>query len=208
MATRPTIAAMDGSGPLEPLETQFQRYRDRLHAMIAMRIDRRIRHRVDPSDILQEAFLDANKRVSEYHASGQRSPYLWLRYLTFQRLLVTHRQHLQVKCRDAAREIPLEQFSPSVSGEGLLELLIQSGKTPSAIVAQAEETERLRQTLDSMEVADREILALRHFEQVSNAEAAQILGITPDAAKQRFHRALKRLSSIILPPPSAESPHG
>jgi RNA polymerase sigma-70 factor (ECF subfamily) len=205
MAALPDPKAAAGAEPMVPLESLFQQYRERLLAMVSLRMDQRVRKRVDPSDIVQEAFLDATRRHNEYCATHHESPYFWLRFLTHQRLLITHRHHLCVMGRDAARELSTDPASVSVSGEGLLERIIQSGMTPSAIVAQAEEIEKLRRTLDEMEETDREILALRHFEQLNNTETAELLGITAAAASQRFHRALKRLSLFIDPPNSTRS---
>jgi RNA polymerase sigma-70 factor (ECF subfamily) len=177
----------------------FARHRDRLRAMVALRLDRRLRGRLDPSDVLQEAFLEATARAAEWAASNLE-PYLWLRLLTFQRLLILHRHHLEVQARAAGRQVSLEAASGEVTAEGLAELLADSGSTPSRIAARHEAHARLHQALASLEPLDREVLALRHFEQLSNAEAAQVLGIQAGAASQRYYRALKRLKDVLADP--------
>jgi RNA polymerase sigma-70 factor (ECF subfamily) len=188
------LRRLQGGDP-EALGELFARCRDRLRVMVALRLDRRLRGRLDPSDVLQEAFLEAAGRVAEYAASPSLGPYLWLRQLTFQRLLLLHRQHLEVQARDAGREAPWADGS--VTAEGLAELLADPGTTPSGAAARREARDRLHEALARLEPLDRDVLALRHFEHLSNAEAAQVLGIQAGAASQRYYRALKRLKDVL-----------
>jgi RNA polymerase sigma-70 factor (ECF subfamily) len=176
----------------------FARHRDRLRLAVSLRLDRRLQGRVDPSDVLQEAFLEAAGRLDGYLARPALPPYLWLRFLATQRLLITHRQHLQTQARDAGRELSLDQpAGPEVSSENLAAWLLASGTSPSQALLRAERQAWLQEALAGMEAADREVLVLRHFEELSNAEAAQVLGVQPGAASQRYYRALKRLRAVL-----------
>ena len=178
----------------------FDQYRDRLRTMVALRLDRRLTGRIDPSDVLQEMYLEAAQRWDDYQRQPTLSPYLWLRFLTMQRLLILHRRHLQTQSRDAKRDVPLDLAALDVSSEGLAQCLIDSGTSPSQQALRAEDYARLHQALEQLEADDREVLALRHFEQLSNDEAAEVLGIQSGAASQRYYRALHRLKDVLSPP--------
>jgi RNA polymerase sigma-70 factor (ECF subfamily) len=184
----------------------FTQHRERLRMVIALRLDRRLRQRIDPSDILQETYLEAAARWDEYAAKTGQSPYLWLRFLTVQRLLLFHRQHLQVQARAAGREVHLDAAPPDVTPQGLAAELAASVTTPSQAVLRAEREAYLRDALSRMDPLDREVLALRHFEQLTNAEAAEVLGVRPGTASVRYFRALKRLKATLaaMPGPLAE----
>jgi RNA polymerase sigma-70 factor (ECF subfamily) len=175
----------------------FDQYRDRLRTMVALRLDRRLTGRIDPSDVLQETYLEASQRWAEYQQQPALSPYLWLRFLAMQRLLILHRRHLQTQSRDAARDVSLDAAALDVSSDGLAQCLIDSGTSPSQNALRADDYARLHQALERLDALDREVLALRHFEQLSNDEAAQILGIQPGAASQRYYRALHRLKDLL-----------
>jgi RNA polymerase sigma-70 factor (ECF subfamily) len=175
-------------------------HRDRLQVAVALRMDARVRGRIDPADVLQETFLEASNRLHELAQHQGLEPYVWLRTLTLQRLLILHRRHLDAQVRDARRDVPIDSIlALDVSSVALAAQLVSSGTSPSGVLARAEESERLHQALDQLEPLDREMLALRHFEQLSNAEAAAVLGITTSAASQRYYRALKRLKETLGP---------
>jgi RNA polymerase sigma-70 factor (ECF subfamily) len=173
-------------------------HRDRLRRMVQLRMDRRLRGRLDASDVIQEAFLEAATRFDEY-ARGRPMPFfLWLRFITGQRLLGAHRRHLGVRARDARREVALYRGSlPEATSESLAAQLLGRLTSPSHAAVRAELQIRLQETLNSMEETDREILALRHFEQLSCAESAEELGIEEPAASSRYYRALKRLRALL-----------
>ena len=177
----------------------LDRYRERLRRMICFRMHRRVRKRVDPSDVIQEAFIEASRRFAEYVANPSVSFYVWLRYLTSQRLQMVHRHHLAVQSRDARREVSLEsgEFSEATSA-ALAAHLLKGLTSPSTAAVRKEIKQQLLTALDAMEPIDREVLALRHFEQLSNAQTAQVLGITPTAANNRYVRALERFRPIVL----------
>ena len=175
-------------------------HRERLRCLVAVRMDRRLRGRVDPSDVIQEACLVAAKQLPNYAANPQLPFYLWLRWLTGQRLIDQHRRHLGAQAREAAREISLYQGAfPEATSADLAAAFLGHMSTPSQAAVRIEQTIKLQEALNSLEPIDREILALRHFEQLSNGEAAEVLGLDKSAASKRYARALVRLKDVLLP---------
>ncbi len=174
------------------------RHRDRLRRMVALRLDRRLQGRIDASDIIQEAMLEASHRLADYRQNPAMPFFLWLRYLTGQRLLEQHRRHLGAQGRDAGREISLYRGAmPETSTAALAAQLLGRHTSPSQAAQRAERKIRLQEALNSLDSVDREILALRHFEHLSNGEAAQVLGLDKSAASKRYARALIRLKDIL-----------
>ncbi len=187
-----------GGGDSAALAELFGRYRKRLRAMVRLRLDRRLQGRVDPSDVLQEAYLDVAQQLSSYQAKPEMPFYLWLRLTTGQRLMRLHRQHLGAAVRDAGREVSLHRGAlPQASSVSLAAQLLGKMTSASKAVERAEIQLQLQAALNGMDEMDREIIALRHFEELSNAEAAQVLGLEPSAASKRYIRALKRLQEIL-----------
>lgn len=131
--------------------------------------------------------------------------YLWLRLVTAERLLILHRHHLGAQMRDAAQEVSLRGGMPNASTHSLANLLLGRLTSPSQAAVRAERQLRLQAALDGMDPVDREILALRHFEDLSNAEAAAVLGLSKPAACNRYVRALKRLKDVLAALPGAAS---
>jgi RNA polymerase sigma-70 factor (ECF subfamily) len=186
------------AGDQHALGQLWNRHRERLKRLVRLRLDRRLQGRLDASDVLQEAFLDFARRVGEFAENPEVSLFLWLRTLTGQRLQMLHRQHLGAKMRDAAREISLHRGPmPQATSVSLAAQLLGHFTSASAKVARAEMQILLQEALNGMDPIDREILALRHFEELSNAETAAVLGIDPSAASSRHVRALRRLRQIL-----------
>jgi RNA polymerase sigma-70 factor (ECF subfamily) len=180
------------------LRDLFTRYRDRLRRMVSLRLDPRIRGRVDPSDVVQEAYLEISKHLAEYLRNPTIPFYLWLRYLTGQKLALAHRQHLGVQARDAGREISLYRGAlPEARSAALAAQLLGKLTSPSEAAIKAELKIRIQDALNSMDALDREVLTLRHFEQLTNAETALVLGVSPTAACNRYVRALERLRDFL-----------
>jgi RNA polymerase sigma-70 factor (ECF subfamily) len=185
----------------------FARYQGRLRQMIRLRLDRRLQGRLDPSDVLQEAYLDIARRAAEYAANPSMPPYLWLRFLTGQRLLALQRQHLGAKMRDAGLEVSLYRGAlPQASSVSLAAQLLGRLTSPTQAAVRAEMQIRLQDALNSMDPLDREVLTLRHFEELSNGETAQVLGLQKSAASNRYIRALKRLKEILDTMPGVFDP--
>lgn len=176
----------------------FAQYRDRLKRMIRLRLDRRLQGRVDPSDVLQEAYLDVAARAVEYANKPEMPFFLWLRMVTGQRLLEFHRRHLQTKMRDADLEVSLYGGAlPQANSMSLAAQLLGRLTTASAAAMRAELQLQLQHVLNAMDPLDREILALRHFEELSNGEIATVLELSKAAASNRYIRALKKLKDDL-----------
>jgi RNA polymerase sigma-70 factor (ECF subfamily) len=166
--------------------------------MIALRLDQRLQGRIDPSDVIQEAYLEASTRLEDYLRRPAMPFFLWLRFLTGQKLMELHRHHLGAQMRDAGREVSLYRGSlPETSSAALAAQLLGHGTRPSEAAVRAERKIRLQEALNTMDPVDREVLALRHFEQLTTPEVAQVLGIKEAAASKRYLRALKRLKEIL-----------
>ena len=179
----------------------------RLRRMVALRLDARLQGRVDPSDVLQEAYLDAATQLAEYLREPKVPFYLWLRSLTATRLAKAHRAHLTTQARDAGREVSIYRGGlHQASSAALAAQLLGHEPRPSEVALRAELKLRLEEALNGMDPVDREVLALRHFERLSTAETACLLGISEAAAGKRFIRALRRLREILSKVPGgAES---
>ena len=180
----------------------FMGHRERLRRMVQLRMDRRVVGRVDASDVLQETFLDASRQLANYLADPPMSLFLWLRFLTGQRLMAVHRQHLGAQMRDAKQEVALHHGAvPGVDSLSLSCGLLGRMTSPSLAAMRLEMQARLREMVDSLDPLDREVLALRHYEELTNQETAEELGITPAAASKRYIRALERLRSALAAKP-------
>lgn len=188
----------------QALATLLAQERPRLRRMVQVRMDRRLQGRIDPSDVIQEAYLDAVRRLEEYRRSPGLPLSLWLRFLTGQKMAELHRRHLGVQARDAGREISLYQGVPAATSAALAARLIGGLTSPSQVVIKAEMRQRLEQALNQLDEIDREILTLRHLEQLNMAQAAQVLGIKHTAACNRYVRALKRLKDSLEGSQTAE----
>jgi RNA polymerase sigma-70 factor (ECF subfamily) len=190
------------AGDCAALAELFQRHRGRLEQMVRLRLDRRLQGRLDPADVLQEAYLDVARRFPEYAAAPALPFFLWLRLLTGQRLVDLHRQHLGAKMRDAGLEVSLHRGDlPRASSASLAELLLGRLTSASRAAIRAETQRQVQEALNAMDPVDREVLVLRHFEMLSNEETAQVLGLRPSAASNRHIRALKRLKEIMAQVP-------
>jgi RNA polymerase sigma-70 factor (ECF subfamily) len=202
MTNEPRVAR-EPSDPAPPADVEaltalFVRHRERLRRMVRLRLDRRLLGRVDPSDVLQEAYLDIARRAEEYLENPTMPPFLWLRFLTAQKLAALHRQHLGAQARDAGREVSLHRGAlPQATSISIAHQLLGRLTSASQAAIRAELQTRLQVVLNGMDPVDREVLALRHFEELSNAETAEVLGLQKSAASNRYIRALRRLKDIL-----------
>ena len=191
-----------GGGDAAALVELFTHSRDRLRRMVRLRLDRRLQGRLDPSDVLQEAYLDVARRAPDYAANPTMPPYLWLRFLTGQRLMLLHRQHLGAQMRDAGQEVSLYRGAlPQASSVSLANQLVGRLTSPTQAAVRAELQLRVQEALNGMEPLDREVLTLRHFEMLSNEDTAAVLGLRKSAASNRYVRALRRLKEALGPLP-------
>jgi len=176
----------------------LEQYRARLRRMVALRLDPRLVGRIDPSDVIQETYLEATARLPDYLDKPTVPFFLWLRFLTAQKLVTLHRHHLGCQMRDAGREISLHRAKvPEASSAVMAVQFLGREDQPSEAAIRAELKLQLQEALEQMDPSDREILALRHFEQLSLAESAQLLGITESGASKRHMRALQRLKKVL-----------
>ena len=189
-------------GDQQAMGELFGRYRERLRRMVRLRLDRRLQGRLDPSDVLQEAYIDVSNRASEYAGNPSMPLFLWLRLITGQRLLALHRQHLGAQMRDAGQEVSLYRGAlPQATSVSLANQLLGKLTSPTEAAVRAEMQLRLQEAINGMDPMDREVLTLRHFEELSNNEVAEILGIQKAAASNRYMRALKRLKQVLTSMP-------
>ena len=197
-ATTDDLLARARTGDAAALGALFARYRDRLRKMVRLRLDRRMYGRLDASDVLQEVYLDVARRFPEYAAAPAVPFYVWLRALTGQRLIDLHRQHLGVKMRDAGLEVSLYRGAlPQASSASLAQQLLAGLTSPTQAAVRAEMQLKLQEALNGMDPMDREVVVLRHFEELTNVEAAHVLGIDTSAASKRYIRAIRRLKVIL-----------
>ncbi len=183
----------------EAVEELLNRHRLRLRRMVELRISPVLKGRVDASDVIQEAFVAAWRRLDAYRKNPTMPFFLWLRFLTRQKLFTIHQRHAGVKARDPRREVSLyEGALPGASSEALAFQLLGQLPSPSEAAIRGELQLRLQEGLDALDPEDREILALRHFEQLTSAEAAREINIREGAAAKRYLRALRRLKGLLL----------
>jgi len=183
----------DGTA-LAPL---FETFRPRLVRMVTLRLDPSLKRRVDPADVLQEAWLEVARRFPRWVEEAKLPFHVWLRLVAGQTLAQVHRRHLAAHMRDALREAPSLESRVSVSTASAADAFVASATSPTQAVAREEVRTRVLAALEGLDDVDREILALRHFEGLSNEEAAAELSIEPAAASKRFTRALLRLKPAL-----------
>jgi RNA polymerase sigma-70 factor (ECF subfamily) len=190
------------TGDRQALATLFEEYCDRLRRMVELLLEQRLRARLDASDVVQEAFLDVASDLDAYLADPKLPPLLRLRLHVGRRLTTLHRQHLGTRMRDAGQEISLYQGAlPRASSTALAAMLLGRQTSPTQAAERAERMLQVQEAPNSLDPIDREVLALRHFEQLSRAEAAQVLGISQEAGVKRSFRALKRLKARLATMP-------
>ena len=193
-------------GDQEALRALLAQHHDRLKRMVHLRLSRRLAARVDDSDVLQEAYIEVARRLNEYVKEPSLPFFLWLRHMTGLKLAEVHRRHLGTQLRDADREVTLQRAGlPLVDSVSLAAQLLGTLTTPSQAAIKAETRLLVQEALNSMDPIDREVLALKHFEQLSTAEIAQVLGLSKAGAGSRYLRAIKRLREILTRIPGFEA---
>ncbi len=179
-------------------------HRARLRRMVTLRLDHRLLGRVDASDVIQEALLSAVREFPRYVREPELPLFLWLRGLVGQAIALQHRKHLGVQARDPRREVRVfDGPIPAASSAALAAQLLGRDTRPSVAAMRAERNLRIQEALDALDPIDREVLVLRHFEELSAEETARALGIERSAASHRYMRALKRLKDLIGSSPDA-----
>jgi RNA polymerase sigma-70 factor (ECF subfamily) len=186
-----------GQGDPAARDGLLTRHRDRLRKMVAWRMDRRLAARVDPSDVVQEVLVEANRKLDRYLRERPLPFFPWLRALTFEHLATLHRRHVRARGRSVLREEPGLLLLPDESAAELAARLVTSATSPTQQALRKELRERVRQALRQLSERDREVLVLRNLEQLSVADTAEVLGISAGAVKTRHLRALERLRALL-----------
>jgi RNA polymerase sigma-70 factor (ECF subfamily) len=181
-------------GDRAALDQLLGEHRQAMHRVVALRMDGRMRGRIDPSDVVQEAQLEAARRIDDFISRRPMPFHVWLHKTAYEGLLRLRRQHIGANCRSAEKELSL----PENSSIALAKQLFTASGSPSRQAGKREAAARIRQAIAQLPDDDREILLLRNFEELTNVEAAQVLGIEPAAASKRYGRSLLRLRKILL----------
>ncbi|HEX4147879.1 MAG TPA: sigma-70 family RNA polymerase sigma factor [Pirellulales bacterium] len=200
-----TIELLDraGQGDAAAVNGLLDRHRTALRRMVELRLDRQVQRRVDASDVVQDVLVEANRRLSEYLATRKLPFHLWLRQMARDRIIDAHRRHKVAGRRSVDREQALA--APAFADQSAIDLLGQLRDrelTPAAAATRHELELRFQAAVDRMDEPDREVIAMRHFEQLSNQEVAQALGLSEPAAGMRYLRALRRLRAMFDEVPS------
>ncbi|MEZ6119837.1 MAG: sigma-70 family RNA polymerase sigma factor [Pirellulaceae bacterium] len=195
-----TQELLDGAkqGDAEAAGQLLDRHRDALRRMVDMRMDRRIQQRVDASDIVQEVMIEANRRLGTYLENPVMPFHLWLRQMAKDRLIDAHRRHRGSGKRSVDRE--QANVAPAAMDRSTLELAAQlcdPEMTPAAAATMQELQKRFQAAIEELDEHDREVVLMRHFEQLSNSDVAQALGLTEPAASMRYLRAMRRLRKLL-----------
>lgn len=185
-------------GDQQALGILFGHHRQRLWRIVNFRLDRRLFGRVDADDVLQESYLAAEKRIEYFLHDSPESFFIWLRLIVNQTMIDVHRRHLGTQSRDASRERQIGGgWAPESTSFSLSHHLLGHLTSPTQAAVRAELATQLNIALEGMGDLDREVLALRHFEELTNSETAKALDISEQAASLRYVRALGRLRKIL-----------
>jgi len=185
----------DGAGTFNEILSQ---HREQLKRMISLRMNRKLQGRLDASDVIQDTFVEASRALDSYISNPKLSVFMWLRKLAGEKLIQAHRKHLGAEKRTAHREQPIFGGVPAATSQVIAIQLSGKLTSPSIAAQKQESKDELMDALDQMGEIDREILMLRHFEQLSNRETAEVVDMNYEAVKKRYIRALDKLRTIIL----------
>jgi RNA polymerase sigma-70 factor, ECF subfamily len=192
------LLAQVREGREHAIDDLLERHRNSLRRMIQLRLDQRIQNRVDVSDVVQDVLVEANRRLSNYLENPVMGFQVWLRQIAKDRIIDAHRRHRA----SAKRSVDREQSMVAQGGQDhstleLVNRLCDPGLTPAAMATQNEIAAQVELAVRELKGLDREIILMRHYEQMSNLEAADSLGLTEPAASMRYLRALRRLRTIL-----------
>ncbi|WP_020469003.1 sigma-70 family RNA polymerase sigma factor [Zavarzinella formosa] len=194
------------AGSPQAVDQLLGEFREPLRQIVGLRLDPVLARRVDASDIVQDVLLEANQRLTEYLKSPMMPFHLWLRHLAQDRIIDTHRRHRQAQRRSIDREQAIQK--PAWSDESSIQLaaqLIDGEHTPASAAIHTELQRRLNLALSDLNEDDRDIILMRHHEQLSNQDVAAMLGLTEAAASMRYLRSLRKLRAVLVPETPGES---
>lgn len=185
-------------GDTDAVEGLLARHRDAIRRLIAARMDRVVQSRVDASDIVQDVMIEANRRLSDYLENPVMPFRLWLRHMARDRLIDAHRRHRVAASRSVDREVSIHETGPNDGvAPAVADAMVDRELTPAAAATWEELQRRFAAAVEQLEEGDRQIVLLRHFEHLSTAEAADVLGLSKPAAGMRYLRAMRRLRSLL-----------
>lgn len=185
-------------GESQAVEALLDRHRDSLRRMIALRLDQRLMQRIDVSDVVQDVLIEANRRLIDYVQNPSIPFHLWIRQIAKDRIIDAHRRHRLSAKRSIDREQPVASApAPDQSTLDLVNQFRDGALTPAAAATQRELAQHIERAIHHLKEGDREIILMRHYEQLNNQEIAQSLGLTEPAASMRYLRAIKRLREVI-----------
>ncbi len=185
-------------GDADAVNRLLDRHREALRRMIQLRLDRKISRRVDASDIVQDVLIEANRRLDAYLENPAMPFHLWLRQMAKDRMIDAHRRHRGAARRSMDREQPLEVGARfDQSSLDLAAQLVDREPTPASEATWRELERRFHAAAEQLDEQDREVVLMRHFEQLSNAEVATALDLSPQAASMRYLRAMRRLRELL-----------
>jgi RNA polymerase sigma-70 factor (ECF subfamily) len=184
------------AGDRQALDQLWQLHRARLRQVIQIRLDPRVRRRVDPSDLIQETFIEAQRRLPAYVHERPLPFYPWLRQLALERLNKAHKRHLGAQGRAVGRE-EQDWEMPDESVAQLADRLVSDETGAMQRLLKDEIRRQVREALDQLNFDDRQVLVMRVLEDLTTGETAAVLGISDAAVRMRQLRALERLQKII-----------
>ena len=187
-------------GNEDALNEVLIKHRDRLRRMVAVRMNQKLQGRVDASDVIQDTFIEASRALDSFLANPTMPVFVWLRRLAGEKLIQAHRNHLGAQKRAAGREQQNYGGAPAATSQSLAIQLAANMTSPSQAAQKNEAKDQLMAALENMDAMDREILTLRHFEHLNSRETADVVGMSYEAVKKRYVRALDKLQKILVEP--------
>ena len=189
-------AARDGDH--DAINRLLEKHRGSVRRLVQLRLDRKVQRRVDVSDVVQDVMIEASSRLEKYLADPSMAFHLWLRQIARDRIIDTYRRHRGSAKRNIDREQPIRMSAgPDQSTIELAAQLCDPQLTPAAAATQREIALKVEQAIDRLGSQDREIILMRHYEHLSNAEIAEVMGLNPPATSMRYLRAVRRLREIL-----------
>ncbi len=192
-------------GDSAAIDQLLERHRESLRRLVGMRIDQKLLQRIDVSDVVQDVLIEANRRLATYLENPVMAFHLWIRQIAKDRMIDAHRRHRVSAKRSIDREQNVAtNYATNQSTLDLVAELSDRELTPAAAATHQELAEQLQNAIGQLDPRDQEIVMMRHFEQLTNQEIAQALGLSEPAASMRYLRAVKRLRSLLGERPSQD----